>query len=261
MVERPLQSRQGFCRMRSVAAIGVSSVSSTGYRDGLGHRTLEFDRTTGDILERLVLRPELWAFESAIRASLKTVSGLEDERFARPREVQRDDEGRLTVISEYVAGRRIAESLDLATELGVVGGLDAALGLLLEVVPALARLHDAGLMHGVLGPGYVTITSDSQLVVVDSMYAQPLERLQFTRERLWSELRVARPLGEAAFDGAGDLGQASMLALAVMVGRPLREDEFPAGMASLRQEHSEVASLPGSSTFARSLETLSLINN
>lgn len=241
--------------MRTVAATGVSSVSSTGYRDGLGHRTLEFDRTTGDILERLVLRPELWAFESVISGALKTVSSLEDERFARPREVQRDEQGRLVVVSEYVAGRRIAEALDLATEFGIVGGLDAALGLLLEVVPALARLHDAGVMHGALGPGYVTVTSDSQLVVLDAMYAQPLERLQFSPERLWSELRIARPFDEPGFGIAGDLGQAAMLALAVMVGRPLRDDEFPGGMSTLRQELLEVGSIRGSNAFARALET------
>ena len=241
--------------MRSVATTGVSSVSSTGYRDGLGHRTLEFDRTTGDILERLILRPELWAFEPAIREALKIVSGLEDERFARPREVQRDDAGRLLVVSEYVAGRRVAEALDLAAELGIVGGLDAALGLLLEIVPALARLHDAGLMHGALSPGYVTVTPDAQLVVLDCMYAQPLQRLQFSPERLWSDLRIARPLDEAGFDVAGDLGQAAMLALGIMVGRPLRDDEFPGGMPSLRQELLEVASIRGSSTFARALET------
>ena len=241
--------------MRSAAASGTSSVSSTGYRDGLGHRSLEFDRTTGDILERLVLRPELWAFEPPIRDALMTVSGLEDERFARLRDVQRDEEGRLTVASEYVAGRRLSEALDLASELGIVGGLDAALGLLLEIVPALARLHEAGRIHGVLGPGYVTVTSDLQLVLLDSLFAQALEHLHFSPERLWSELRVARAADEPSFDIAGDLSQAAMLALSVMVGRPLRSDEFPWGLGTLRQEVLDVASIRGSNAFARALET------
>ena len=241
--------------MRSAASSGTSSVSSTGYRDGLGHRTLEFDRTSGDILERLVLRPELWAFEPPIRDALMTVSSLEDERFSRLRDVQHDEDGRLTVASDYVAGRRISEALDLAAEFGIVGGLDAALGLLLEIVPALARLHEAGRTHGLLGPGYVTVTSDLQLVILDSLYAQALEHLHFSPDRLWSELRVARAVDEPSFDIAGDLSQAAMLALSVMVGRPLRVDEFPSGLSTLRQEVLDVASIRGSSTFARALET------
>ena len=43
-----------------------SSQSSSGFADGLGRRVLGFDRETGGMLERLVLRPELAAFEQAL---------------------------------------------------------------------------------------------------------------------------------------------------------------------------------------------------
>ena len=43
-----------------------SSQSSSGYEDGLGRRVLAFDRETGEMLERLILRPELSAFEEAL---------------------------------------------------------------------------------------------------------------------------------------------------------------------------------------------------
>src|SRR5205085_7569206 len=101
-----------------------SSQSSSGYEDGLGHRVLAFDRETGDMLEHLVLRPELSAFEAALQKRIDVVAGLEDERFARPHAIERDSQDRLTVVSQYVAGLRLSDVLDAAAEHGIVAGLD-----------------------------------------------------------------------------------------------------------------------------------------
>ena len=68
----------------------ASSLSSSGFEDGLGRRVLEFDRETGGMLERLVLRPELSAFEQAIVERIAIVVALEDERFPRPRAAERN---------------------------------------------------------------------------------------------------------------------------------------------------------------------------
>src|SRR6185295_12287403 len=135
----------GSVPMSSASLDSESSQSSSGYEDGLGRRVLAFDRESGDMLERLVLRPELSAFETALNERVGTVAGLEDERFTRPRSIERGADDRLTVVSEYVTGRRLSDVLDAAAEHGIVAGLDAGLGLLLELLPALARLHDAGL--------------------------------------------------------------------------------------------------------------------
>ena len=97
------------------------------------------------------------------------------------------------VVSEYVAGRRLADVLDAAAEHGIVAGLDAGLGLLLELLPAIARLHDAGLVHGAMAPGRIMVTPGGQIVLLDSIYADPLERLKLTRKRLWAEFRLAFP--------------------------------------------------------------------
>ena len=96
-------------------------------------------------------------------------------------------------MSEYVAGRRLSDALDAAAEHGLVAGIDAGLGLLLELLPALARLHDAGLAHGALAAGRVMISPAGQMVLLDSIYAEPLERLKLTRRRLWSEFRLVFP--------------------------------------------------------------------
>jgi hypothetical protein len=233
-----------------------SSQSSSGYEDGLGRRVLAFDHETGDMLERLVLRPELAAFEPALKERLAIVAGLEDERFTRPRAIERDADNRLTVVSEYIAGRRLSDVLDAAADYGIIAGLDAGLGLLLELLPALALLHDAGLAHGAIAPGRVVITPAGQLVLLDSIYADPLERLKLNRRRLWSEFRLAFPpsAGGARFDKGADLAHAAMVAAALSVGRPLRDDDYPDGIPALRQEIHEIASIRGSKTFAEAVD-------
>src|SRR4051794_9131615 len=155
----------------SAASHGAgSSESSSGYEDGLGRRALVFDRESGETRERLRLRPELTVFERALRERLPNVASLEDERFARPRGIELDPDGRLAVVSECVGGRRLADVLDAAGEHGIVAVLDAGLGLLLELLPALSRLHDAGITHGALAPGTVMVTPAGQIVLVDAIY-------------------------------------------------------------------------------------------
>ena len=256
---RRLHSRLGsFLYEMSVPTPSAApSLSSSGFEDGLGRRALAFDRETGDMLEQLVLRPELAAFERVLQERMAALGGLEDERFARPRAVQRDDEERLIVVSEYVPGRRLSEALDAAHDCGIVAGLDAALGLLLEILPALGTLHGvAGFPHGSIAPARVMFTPAGQIVLLDAIYAAALERLAFTRQRLWAELGIAAlpPTGATRFDIAADLTQAGMTAAALIVGRPLAAHDFPDGLKALRSEILEVGEIRGSSAFAKGLE-------
>jgi hypothetical protein len=240
----------------SALAGAESSQSSTGYEDGLGRRVIAFDREAGTMLERLVLRPELCAFERALSERLAIVAGLDDERFAKPRTIEHLVNGTLIVISEFVGGRRLSDIIDAASEHGIVAGLDAGLGLLLELLPAVARLHDAGLAHGAVAPGRIMITPAGQILLLDAIYAEPLERLQLARKRLWSELRLAFPMNGTAvrFDKAADLSHAVVVTASLIVGRPLRDDEYPDGISSLRQEILEIASIRGTKMFAESVD-------
>jgi hypothetical protein len=243
--------------MSAEAVDSESSESSSGYEDGLGRRALAFDRETGGMLERLVLRPEMAAFERALRDRMAVVASLEDERFTVPRAIERDGDDRLIVVSECVGGRRLADLIDSAGDHGIVAGLDAGLGLLLELLPALSRLHDAGIVHGTLAPGRVIVTPAGQVVLLDAIYGEALERLQLTRRRLWSEFRLAFPptAGIARFDKSADLTHAAMIAASLTVGRPLRDEEYPEGLPTLRQEILEIASIRGSKSFAEAVDT------
>ncbi|HET7617585.1 MAG TPA: hypothetical protein VFK20_03675, partial [Vicinamibacterales bacterium] len=203
--------------MSALPPDGSSSVSSSGFTDGLGTRLLVFDRETGEMLEQLRLRPELSAFERALNDALARATAVEDERFARPRRIERDAEGGLSVVSEFVPGRRLSEALDSAADAGIAAGLDAALGLLLELLPAIASFHDeAGMPHGAVGAGRLLFTPAGQLVLLDGIYAASLERLQLAPARLWRDLGIAAPNadGPVHFDIAADLAQAALAAAA-----------------------------------------------
>jgi hypothetical protein len=208
------------------------------------------------MLERLVLRPELNVFEAILADRIGLVAGLEDERFAKPRAIERDVDDRLVVVSDYVSGRRLSEVIDAAAEHGIVAGLDAGIGLLLELLPAISRIQDAGLVLGTLAPGRIIITPTGQVVLLDTIYGEPLERLQLTRKRLWSEFRLAFPptAGLARFDRAADLAHASIVAATLTVGRPLQDGDYPDGIANLRKEIHEIASIRGTKGFADAMD-------
>ena len=233
------------------------SLSSSGYADGLGRRTLEIDRETGEMIERLTLRPELVAFEQALTDRVAGGAAIKDERFAHPRQVSRDDEGHLTVRSTYVGGRRLCDVLDVAAVAGVIGGIDAAIGFLLELLPALSFLHsEMKFAHGVLGTGRLTVTPSGSLVVLDWVYGAPVEHLQLTRQRLWDELGVAvhPSAGPPRLDRPSDLTQAAMIAASLIVGRPLGDSDYPHGIPALRAEIIEVAHIRGNQDFSRGIE-------
>lgn len=236
------------------------SHSTSGHHDGLGRRTLRFDREDGMILERLQLRPELWAFETPLRERLERAAAFEDERFARVRAIEHDPAGGLTVVSEFVAGNRVCDLLEAASGLSAEEAtslsVDAALGFLLEILPALAALHSvAGFSHGAVGPDRTVLTPTGQVVLLDSIFGHTLERLQFNRRRLWTELRIAAPAaaGPTRFDIAADLGQASLTAVMIVIGRLLTDNEYPDGLTAVVNEVVEIAQIRGSARFASGL--------
>ena len=233
------------------------SLSSSGYTDGLGRRQLEVDRESGAMIERLIVRPELTAFEHVLSARVAQASELKDDRFARPRHVAWNEEGRLTVTSSYVGGRRLSDVVDVAAAAGVIAGIDAAIGLLLELLPALSYLHsETRFAHGVLGAGRLTVTPTGSLVILDWVYGATVEHLQLTRQRLWDELGVAaHPTpGPPRLDQPSDLTQAAMIAASLVVGRALCERDYPAGIPALRAEIVEVAHIRGNKEFSRGIE-------
>ncbi|HEY2432931.1 MAG TPA: PEGA domain-containing protein [Vicinamibacterales bacterium] len=100
------------------------------------------------------------------------------------------------------------------------------------------------------------VTAAGQIVLLDAIFAEALERLQLTRRRLWTELRLAFPDGPGApsFDKGADLTQVALAAATLIVGRLLRDDEWPDGLAALQQEIVEIASIRASKGFADGID-------
>ena len=232
-----------------------SSVSTTGFADGLGRRSIGFDRELGAALECLHVRPELSAYEPALRAQAAAVAALDDERLVRVRSIERDGT-RLLVTSELVIGDRLLDVID-ARGAGdaAVSGLDAAFGFLLQILPALSRLHAAGLVHGAVSPGSVTLTSTGQVVLGDAIYGAVLPRLHLSRRRLWSEFQIAAPRSAVIvrFDATADVTQASMIALLLALGRPLDADDPIDALPTLVTEAVEVAQIRGGDQLAETV--------
>jgi hypothetical protein len=237
----------------SNAPAQAGSTSSSGFADGLGRRILAFDREEGAMLERLVLRPELGAFEAGLRERIERLAGLEDERLARPRSLERESTG-LVVVSEFVPGSRLSDLLDTSAELGNVPGMDAALGFLLDVLPALCGLHaGVGFAHGTITPARTVLTPAGQIVLLDSIYGDALTHLRHGRRKLWEEFGVGaaeNPQGSPRLDAAADIAQAALAAVMLVLGRPVQTDEYLTGLSGLVQEVVEVAQIRGTAAFA-----------
>lgn len=235
----------------------AASLSSSGFSDGLGHRVLAFDREEGVMLERLYLRPELAAFESLLRDRLDRAAALEDERVARPRTLERTAEGGLVVVSEFVPGSRLSDLLETAREQGMAPGVDAALGFLLDVLPALCALHaGAGFAHGALAPCRIVLTPAGQTVLLDTIHGGALTHLGYPPPALWRHFGiVVRPApGPLRLHVDSDIGQAALGAVTLVLGRPLRSDN-PDGLRRLLREVVQVAQIRASVAFARGIET------
>ena len=155
------------------------SLSTSGYHDGLGLRTLIFDREGGVMLERLILRPELGAFEQALR--IRARSSLEDERFARVRTV---GETRIPLAHGavgLVAANRLCDLIDaaaIAVRDERSPSVDVGLAHLITILPASTAAHGGRHDPRRRGSGRVLLTPAGD-VVVPTPSTAGAERLQF----------------------------------------------------------------------------------
>lgn len=206
------------------------------FRDGLGQRHRIVDATGTEKLECLCLRSDLAsveAFERALRERAGRLAGFRHGYFAHVRTVERltDPAATLVIVSDPTSGLRLSDLLATAERHGF--GLDAAAGwcLVRQLVSAMAMFHqhapDAA--HGAIAPERIIVTPNARLVIAEYVLGGALEHLGYSPERYWKELRVARPHspgGPQPGRGA-DVTQIGVVALSLLLGRPLQDDEYP----------------------------------
>jgi hypothetical protein len=229
--------------------------TSSGFRDGLGERVLAFDRATGELRERLRVRPELGAFESALGEQIDRVSELTDPRFPRASDVDRDrGTGQVVVVSTFAPGERLSELLQNAAERGLFPDITAGLQTAGELLLALTSFQGAtGLTHGAIAPSRVVISDDGEILLTDFIYAPLLARLRFSQARLWRELGVIAAADGSAFDQASDVRQVALVLLSMVLGRPLDRGDVPPEPATLVAEVADVALISGGESLATPL--------
>jgi serine/threonine protein kinase len=211
------------------------------FADGLGERVLAADATTGELLQVLRLRPELTAvpsFEFALRERTARLMNFRHAYYARVRRVDRlPAGGGLAVISDHIEGTRLSDLLRVTHQRGLQLDTNAALCLIRQLVPAVALLHENArdASHGLIAPERLVVTPHARLVIVEHVIGSGIEQLQFTRERLWQEFRLAIPssAGIARFDHRADVNGIGITALSLILGRPLGADEVPHAIPQL----------------------------
>jgi hypothetical protein len=193
-------------------------------------------------LELLALREELTAvssFEFALRDRVSRLSSFQSEHYARVRGVERVGKtgSTLAVVSDHVAGVRLAEVLAFAESRLLPIETNAALCLIRQLVHALSMLHQKApdLCHGAIGPERLVVTPQARLVIVEHVLGAALDQLHYTHEQYWKALRIALPRTGSGphFDRRADITQAGVTALALIIGRPIAEDDYPARIGEM----------------------------
>jgi serine/threonine protein kinase len=218
------------------AKVPVSAQAGVVFTDGLGERRCTSDPTGTGTLEVLCLKDELTAvpsFEFALRERVSRLANFRHNSYARVRSVDRlnDPNSTLAIVSDHVTGVRLSDMLAAIERKGLVLELGASLCLMRHLVPGLAALHDHArdIAHGALSPERIIVTPKGRMVIVEHVMGAALEQLRFSHEKYWKDIHVALPrsAGQPRFDHRADVLQLGLVSLALVLGRPLQDDEYP----------------------------------
>ena len=227
----------------SSAQVLPDGTSSPGFADGFGLRERSREATGADLIETLRINEALVAapgFDFALRERVSRLANFRHAYYARVRRVDRLDNGAtLALVGDTVEGARLSRILEVAQAFDLDLDVNAALCLLRQIVPAVAMLHQNArdVSHGALAPERILVTPNARVVLVEYVLGAAIESLAYSRERFWKDLRVALPpgAGPARLNHRADVMQIGVVALALVLGRPLGDDDLrdlPALLAS-----------------------------
>ena len=208
----------------------LASWYAQGVSDGLGDRLLMFDNSTAPSLELLRFRADLAqapGFEAALREQVRRLARFQHPAFARVRSVQRlepDDD--LALISNVTPGKRLSEVLHRTR------GPVFAAALIRQLAPALALLQQqsAGISHGLLSPDRIVVSPEGRLTIVEHVVGPAIDALDLRIAQLASIGIAVPPSHDGAaprLDAATDWYQLGLVAVSVLIGRPVTAGELP----------------------------------
>lgn len=210
------------------------------FEDGLGKRYRL--KAEGDHQVEVLCFPseltDVPSFEFALRERVNRLSTFQHPSYAQIRKVDRlkDGSNSLALFSEFTPSVRLSELIAHAERRPLKIETSIAVGVIHQLIATAAILNQhAHVINGALGPERVLVTPQSRLVVTEYVLGAALEHLRYSRERYWKELRVPLPLtdGVARFDPNSEVEQLGMMALALLLGRLIHDDEFPDAIEDL----------------------------
>lgn len=204
------------------------------FADGFGRRVVRVSAPDTPPTEHLLLDAVLAnhpGFASALRDRVAALQGKRLTGYARVLRFDADGPAGASVVSEYVQGWRLADVLDVAETENLTFDIGVVMLLLRQLLPTAALLSTQGRdsASGALGTEHLILTPQGRLVLTDYVLGPALAALGWGPEQLWQDLRVAMPLGTGgkAVSQRGDVVQVGVTVLSLVLGRRLRDDEYP----------------------------------
>lgn len=208
--------------------------------DGFGPRSIGKDAETGDAVEILDLAPELVAHDGFVTTLNERVAKFATVRhtsYVHLRRLDQPSSDQLQLVSELTEGWRLSDLLAESVAAGIPVDIAVALGLLRQLLPAVAlyNRHNRDAAIGTLAPERLIVTPQSRLVIAEHAFGPPLDQLNFGRDKLWQQFRVAMPptTGLPRANQRADATGMGIVALSLLLGRVVNDDEFPSQLQSL----------------------------
>lgn len=218
----------------------VVNAPITAAHDGFGRRTTGIDPQSGDEVDLLDLSPELIehaGFVTTLAERVARFASVRHASYVHLRRVDRPAPDRLELVSDATPGWRLSELLCESTGAAVPVDITIVIALLRQLLPAVALYgrHNRDAAIGSLAPERLIVTPQARLVIAEHAFGPALERLNMGRDRLWRELRVSMPpsAGLPRANQRADANAIGVIALSLLLGRVLRQDEYPAQLPSL----------------------------
>ena len=227
--------------------------------DGFGLRTKGIDAETGDEVDLLDLAPQLVEHSSFVATAGERVARFAAVRHAsyvHLRRLDRPAADRLQLVSDYTPGWRLSELLAESSASNIPVDITVVIALLRQLLPAVALYgrHNREAAIGTLAVERMIVTPQTRLVIAEHAFGPALEKLNLGRDRLWRELRIAMPAsaGLPRANQRGDAHAIGVIALSLLLGRVLSDDEFPVQQALIEsvKEYRDGQPSPLSSSFS-----------
>ncbi len=229
--------------------------------DGFGRRVPATDGTSGDPVEHLVVAPALVShtgFASALADRVGRLADVRHASYVRVRRLDRPAANALVVVSDATPGPRLSDLLELARKAEERPDIQAVVAVLRQLLPAVALFarHNRTQAIGTIAPERLFVTPPARVVVADVMLGPAVDQLSLSRPDAWRRYGVTSPPAEGPVvcSPRGDAMALGVVALSMLHGRMLADQEFPGSLsalaASARERH-DGEDRPLSQAFAR----------